>query len=342
VPLDDTLAELRDPVLFPDLSPTDKSGASGTPHLSKDAVAEQSTDDPRTRINRLRVPTIYPPVAQSYFTVVALLTPWSAGTPGLQIAAALVAIAVSWLLTVTPDGPHCGVGHRSLPSSRQRRPRRCPRRPAHRSRRRHHRKTPQARRSPPRRRSRREAPPTPPGPCLPHPSAGHCRQHLPRAYVPHVLAIGTLILGLVPGYLVEEGFDDGSSRSAILALLLPPEVRRLAAAVLAIALAAGLPSHETRPDRRHLLLAVRRCAPHRHPHLPLVRPPADRPRRPGPTSRVARRTPRVVRELRARDPAGPDLPRGRSHCGRRDHDSSPNHCGFTFDGPCVTCQHCPA
>ncbi|NUR96513.1 MAG: hypothetical protein HOV67_14800, partial [Kribbellaceae bacterium] len=66
-------------------------------------------------------------------------------------------------------------------------------------------------------------------------------------YLPHVLAVGTLVLGFLPGYLNQEGFDDGSSRSAILALLLPPEARQLTAAALALALAA-LAFHRARRD----------------------------------------------------------------------------------------------
>ncbi len=45
------------------------------------------------------------------------------------------------------------------------------------------------------------------------------------------------MIGFLPGYLTQEGFSDGSSRSAILALVLPPEARQLAAGVLAVSLA---------------------------------------------------------------------------------------------------------
>jgi len=67
------------------------------------------------------------------------------------------------------------------------------------------------------------------------------------SYVPHILAVGTLVLGFLPGYLSQEGFDDGSSRSAILALLLPPEVRQIVAALLALTLAV-LAFSRTRRD----------------------------------------------------------------------------------------------
>jgi hypothetical protein len=62
-----------------------------------------------------------------------------------------------------------------------------------------------------------------------------------------VVAAGILVLGFLPGYLNQEGFDNGSSRSAILALLLPPEPRQLAAAVLALTLAA-LAFHRTQRE----------------------------------------------------------------------------------------------
>jgi hypothetical protein len=100
VPLDDDLARLRDPLLFPGLSAGDRSGVVGPPRVPDDAadLAAQSADDPRTLINRPRVPTIYPPVAQAYFAAVAVVTPWSAGTFGLQLAAALLAVALTALL----------------------------------------------------------------------------------------------------------------------------------------------------------------------------------------------------------------------------------------------------
>jgi hypothetical protein len=242
VPLDDSLAQLRDPILFPGLSPAEKSGV--TEHTPKNPV-----DDPRTRINRPLVPTIYPPVAQAYFTVVALFTPWSAGTLGLQIAAALLAIALTWLLAVqnprwaalwgwspivaieASNAAHVDVLAALLITAAVILTARRPKLaavllgaagsvkllpllllPAFRSRR-------------------------------PIVAVGTFL----ASYVPHVLAVGTLVLGFLPGYLNQEGFDDGSSRSAILALLLPPEARQVAAAVLALALAA-LAFHRTRRD----------------------------------------------------------------------------------------------
>lgn len=244
VPMDDSLAQLRDPVLFPGLSPTEKSGVTGPPPRVIDP-----TDDPRTRINRPFVPTIYPPVAQAYFTVVALFTPWSAGTLGLQIAAALLAIALAWLLAVqnprwaalwgwspivaveASNAAHVDVLAALLITAAVILTARRPKLAAV---------------------LLGAAGSVKLLPLLLLPAFRRRRPIVAistfiASYVPHVLAVGTLVLGFLPGYLNQEGFDDGSSRSAILALLLPPEARQVAAAVLALALAA-LAFHRTRRD----------------------------------------------------------------------------------------------
>lgn len=54
-------------------------------------------------------------------------------------------------------------------------------------------------------------------------------------YVPHLLVVGTLVLGYLPGYLDEEGYDSGG-RFALL-VWLPAAVRPVVAAVVAAALA---------------------------------------------------------------------------------------------------------
>jgi alpha-1,2-mannosyltransferase len=58
-------------------------------------------------------------------------------------------------------------------------------------------------------------------------------------YVPHVLAAGPSVLGYLPGYLGEEGYD-GGTRSALLSALLPGSASTIAAAVLLAALAVVL------------------------------------------------------------------------------------------------------
>jgi hypothetical protein len=240
--MDDSLAQLRDPVLFPGLSPTEKSGVTAL-------TPRNPVDDPRTRINRPFVPTIYPPVAQAYFTVVALFTPWSAGTLGLQIAAALVAIALTWLLAVqnprwaalwgwspivaleASNAAHVDVLAALLITAAVITTARRPKLaavllgaagsvkllpllllPAFRTRR----------------------------PVV-------ALSTFVASYLPHILAVGTLVLGFLPGYLNQEGFDDGSSRSAILAPLLPPEARQVVAALLALTLAV-LAFYRTKHD----------------------------------------------------------------------------------------------
>jgi hypothetical protein len=239
VPLDDALAKLRDPILFPGLSPTDRSGVVGPPRA--DAPLE---DDPRTRINRPQVPTIYPPVAQAYFTAIALVTPWSAGTFGLQLAAAAIAVGLTWLLAVelrrrgrdprwaalwgwspivaleAGSAAHIDVLAALLVIAAL---------------------------------TRRRA--WIAGlllgaagavkllPLLLLPAIPRLRPAFVAvgtflaSYLPHLVVAGALVAGFLPGYLHQEGFSDGSSRFAILALVLPPEARQLVAGVLAVGLA---------------------------------------------------------------------------------------------------------
>jgi len=71
------------------------------------------------------------------------------------------------------------------------------------------------------------------------------------AYVPHVLAVGTKVLGFLPGYLDEEGYD-GSGRFPVLRLLLPEAVPPLVILVLAallLAAVAGWVVWRSDPDR---------------------------------------------------------------------------------------------
>jgi hypothetical protein len=236
VPLDDRLAHLRDPVLFPGLSPDQRSGVTSIP---KDP-ASLPVDDARTRINRPGVPTIYPPVAEAYFTVVALVTPWSVGTLGLQLAAGLLAIALTWLLAVqnprwaalwgwspiialeAGNAAHVDVLAALLVTAAVVTAVRRPRLAAV---------------------LLGAAGSVKLLPLLLLPAFRRRRPLVAlgtftASYLPHVLAVGILVLGFLPGYLNQEGFEDGSSRSAILALLLPPEARQLVAAALALGLAA--------------------------------------------------------------------------------------------------------
>lgn len=71
------------------------------------------------------------------------------------------------------------------------------------------------------------------------------------SYVPHVLAVGTKVLGYLPGYLDEEGYD-GSGRFPVLRLLLPDRVPAQAVLALAALILAGVAAAvawRTDPDR---------------------------------------------------------------------------------------------
>jgi hypothetical protein len=257
-PLDDHLARLRDPLLFPGLTPDQKSGVVTLKKLPTDKHQLQllDTQDTRSKMNHDRVTTIYPPVAEAWFTVFALVTPWSWGTHGLQIGAALLSVAFTYLLgrwfrrrdedprrallwgwcpTAVIEasiGAHADVlaavllGGAVVVLTGSTRGRRLV------------------------------------GglllglsigakltPVLLLPAFALVRRR-PRdlrvpltalattvaTYVPHVIAAGTLVLGFLPGYLNEEGFDDGQGRYAVLGLVLPPELRKPVALVLGAAL----------------------------------------------------------------------------------------------------------
>ena len=72
MPLDPALAGLRDPQLFP----------PGEPPV----------------INRPAVPTLYPPIAQSWFAFWAMVTPWAWDSFGVQVGAALAVVATTVVL----------------------------------------------------------------------------------------------------------------------------------------------------------------------------------------------------------------------------------------------------
>ena len=56
------------------------------------------------------------------------------------------------------------------------------------------------------------------------------------SYVPHLIAAGDAVIGYLPGYLDEEGYD-GGSRSALLSAVLPDALATIGAAVLLLAIA---------------------------------------------------------------------------------------------------------
>lgn len=242
-PLDDRLASLRDPVLFPGLGVDDRSGYStGRLPSDRDALLRLAGADPQTRINRPKVTTIYPPVAQAWFTLVAAVTPWSAGTLGLQLGSAAVAVLLAGLLALwrrrrggdpldalwwawcptvvleAGNGAHVDILSAALVLAA----------------------VALAGSRPGRRRLRWLAgfvlglaasvklTPLALAPALAPMRSGGLRAALPApvaavvtlalTYLPHVLVAGGLVLGYLPGYLAEEG---GANRAGVLGLVLP-------------------------------------------------------------------------------------------------------------------------
>lgn len=95
VPAAPQLAGLRDPFLWP----------SSGPHCVAPGETEQDTAGPGpalapgcTRINLPAVHTIYPPVAEAYFAAVQLASPPGSGSAPIQAGAALLAVATTVLL----------------------------------------------------------------------------------------------------------------------------------------------------------------------------------------------------------------------------------------------------
>lgn len=238
-PLDDDLADLRDPVLFPGLGPQDRTDVHG--------LSSNPADDDRTRINRPLVPTIYPPLAQAWFAVVAAVTPWPAGTLGIQLGAALAAIGTTALLAVAfvrrrgPPWPALVFGWSPMVAL-------------------------EAGNNghievlmtllvvgavvTVRRRilsgvllGLAIAAKLVPIVLLPALRAIGVRGRLATAgtlatgYLPHLLVAGLLAFGYLPGYLGEEGFDSGNSRYAVLALVVPEGLRAPVAVLLGLVLA---------------------------------------------------------------------------------------------------------
>ena len=241
-PLDDRLAELRDPVLFPGLGPHDRTGIDRLPRPGEPGLTD---DDPRSRINRPRVPTIYPPVAQLWFAGIAAVTPWPAGTLGVQLGAAVIAVLTTLLIAVALHrrgrSPVLALGFGLCPAVAL-----------------------EAGNNghlelvvtllviaavvTVRRRvlsgvmlGLAIATKVVPLLLLPALRTGLRGRSATAgtvlaAYLPHLLVAGWLVSGYLPGYVGEEGFESGRDRYAVLALVLP----RPALAPVALCLAAGL------------------------------------------------------------------------------------------------------
>lgn len=82
---------------------------------------------------------------------------------------------------------------------------------------------------------------------------------LVAGYLPHLLAVGPRVLGFLPGYLAEEGFD-GERRFALLRLLVPERFASLVAVAVVLATATILTlrarTHGHRPPWRAALVLV--------------------------------------------------------------------------------------
>jgi Glycosyltransferase family 87 len=104
VPAAPQLTRLRDPFLWPAHGPICitasgvSSGPDAGPELARPGAPGPALAPGCTRINRPGVHTIYPPVAEAYFTVVDELSPPGTGSLPIQAAAACCAIATAVLL----------------------------------------------------------------------------------------------------------------------------------------------------------------------------------------------------------------------------------------------------
>ncbi len=98
-PLAPELAPLRDPWLFPP-GPAPRPGAVGDPGTT-DLCTSRGVPHDCTRINRPAEHTIYPPVAEAYFLGLHYLSPPEQRQRSAQAAAALLALATAALVVGT-------------------------------------------------------------------------------------------------------------------------------------------------------------------------------------------------------------------------------------------------
>jgi Glycosyltransferase family 87 len=222
-----------------------------------------------TRINRPRVHTIYPPVAEAYFTVVSEVSPPGGGTFPIQAAGALCAIATSILLVVglrrlgrdprfavfwawcpvvglqAGNNAHVDVLAAFLTAAAL---------------------LTLARPGQDRQHSRRRAigggvllglaiatkiTPILAGPAVlrrrPVTVAVAAAAATGSVYVPHLVAVGSRVIGFLPGYLAQDGYAAGD-RFALLSLLVPGKWGTLAAVAVLAAVGVAVLCR-TDPDR---------------------------------------------------------------------------------------------
>jgi alpha-1,2-mannosyltransferase len=260
VPLADELADLRPDWLFPEpvVAP---DGAATCPQVRVAPTTTVPSGEPAcTALNRPHVPTIYPPVAELYFAAVALVSTPEAQYLPLQIGGLMISVGVTVLLLVSlrrrgmdprwaaiwawcplvateaVTNSHVdvlGAGLALLASLLISSGRRVGGGIA-----------------------LGAAIATKLIPIIVAPPLLRRRWWtvalaavgtFAAVYVPYVLASGPEVLGYLPGYLSEEGYDDGS-RFALLSAVLPGPVAIVVAAVL-LAAAAGLAIAKADPSR---------------------------------------------------------------------------------------------
>jgi hypothetical protein len=259
VPASPRLAALRDPQLWPGHT-TGWCVAPGTP--DPDAPGELTPGC--TLINRPTVHTIYPPVAEAYFLVVHALSPPGIGYKSVQYAAVIVSLLIALALmrllralgrdprgaalwawcplvaTEAANGAHvdvlgalltvCGLG--VLARART---------------------TGGAVRGGALLGLAVATKLTPvlalPGTMRRRPVAVAlaAASAFVAVYVPHVIAVGGKVIGFLPGYLQEEGYDNGN-RSVLLDLLVPDHYSTPLAAVI-LAATALIAYRHADPDR---------------------------------------------------------------------------------------------
>ena len=274
VPAAPQLTGFRDSFLWPAKAPycvglTGATAVSAQPAAAQASTTRQATGGRGlppgcTRINRPRVHTIYPPAAEAYFTAVAEVSPPSAGSFPIQAAGALLAMATSILLVVglrrlgrdprfavlwawcpvvglqAGNNAHVDVLAAFLTAAALL----VLARPG----------------------GRRRAigggvllglaiatkvTPILAGPAVlrrrPVTVAVAAAAATGAVYVPHLMAVGSRVIGFLPAYLAQDGYTAGN-RFALLSLLVPGKWGTLAAvAVLAAVGVAVL--HRTDPDR---------------------------------------------------------------------------------------------
>ena len=98
VPADDALARLRPEWLFPaPVRTADGAEQCTGPHIIE-TTSVPSDEVLCTAINRAHSPTIYPPVAELYFTGVRLVVPPSAQYRPFQVTGLAVSLLITWML----------------------------------------------------------------------------------------------------------------------------------------------------------------------------------------------------------------------------------------------------